>query len=223
MALLTRKAKHNAAEFSREFYETYLFGHNSLGVDVVSAYAESVKKVASDADPSFAEVDSFQLKEELLGLQLEMIGTAWTHISNPDAALANSEFTKQYLIESDREYLWELMGEYNRFVAQAATYGLDEKSRFGRAKITYLNSVRFYSCKECVANGHDPDATGRVANRVGSEGKWKNGLAPHLLAIKLMRQLEFDCTQEAAEPLTATVYGFYKGASEALDGVKLIA
>jgi len=223
MGLTSRKTKIDAAEFSRDFYDRYVFGPDPTGGDFALVFADTTRRLVSEADASFVEVSVPKLKGELLAVRLEMIGTAWTHESRAEAALAISEFTKQYLANIDRSDLWEAMTDYNQAVAQSATYGADPKSRTGRARITFVNVTRANLFDGWVARGHDPEATARVANRAGSEVSWKVGITQRLLAIWLTRRLGFEGSDPVWERLAAVSCGFYQGAKEALQGVKLTA
>lgn len=217
------KTKKDAASFSRDFYESYLFGTNSLGIDLVSTYAETTHRTICKTDPAFAEVKLPKLKDEMLGLQLEMIGTAWTHKSKEKAAIANSEFTKQYLADKDRADLWEIMGQYNQRIAESATYGSNSSTAGGRVHITYMNGMRIGIFDSWIAKGHDVEAVARVVNRLGSDTSWTRGVTPTMLGIRMMLRLDLEGTDSIAEKLAAVSFGFYQGASEALDGVKLTA
>jgi hypothetical protein len=223
MGLFSHKAKTDAVEFTRHFYDRYVFGPDPTGGDFALAFADTNRRLISEADASFAEVSLAKLKEELLALRLEMIGTAWTHESKAEAALAVSEFTKQYLANIGRSDLWEAMTDYNQAVAQSATYGTDPKSRMGRGRITFVNSMRAELFDDWAQQGRDPEAAARVANRFGSEVSWKKGITQGLLAIRLTRRLDFEGSDPIWERLAAVSYGFYQGAKEALEKVTLIA
>ena len=213
----------NAAEFSRDFYDRYVFARDPIIGDLALEFANTNQRLISEADPAFAAVNLAKLNEELLGLRLEMIGTAWTHESKPEAALAISEFTKRYLADIHRSELWEVMTSYNQVVAQSATYGDDPKSRPGRARITFVNVMRANRFDDWANQGRESEAAARVANRIGSEVSWKAGITQGLLAIRLTRRLDFEGSDAIWERLAAVSYGFYRGAKEALEGVTLIA
>ena len=95
------KTKRDVVEFSRNFYEVYVYGSNLPRrgeFDAVSVFTEVVHRKVCEVDPSFAAVPIPKLRQELLALRFEMIGTAWTHKSDEIAAITNSEFTKSYLV-----------------------------------------------------------------------------------------------------------------------------
>jgi hypothetical protein len=224
MGLFSRKTKTDAVEFAQDFYDRFVFGSfPTTEIDFALGFADTNRRLIIEADASFAEVNADTFKDELLGLRLEMIGTAWTHKSTEEAALAVSEFTREYLISSQRGHLWEVMTEYNLALSESVTHGADPKTRRGRAKITFVNSMRVQLFDGWVAKGRDPEAVARVVNRFGSEKSWKIGITQGLLAIKVTRRLKLEGSNAIWERLAATSYGFYQGAKEALEEVTLTA
>jgi hypothetical protein len=221
LALPFFRSKKDVVEFTQNFYNTYLF--SSGPIDAVSAYAEVAYRNIREADPSLGSVLPSKLKDEMLGLQLEMIGTAWTHKSKESAAIGNSEFTQFYLVNRSRSDLWEVMGDYNQVVAASATHGADPSTTGGRGRIAFINSMRADLFDSWIAKGHDGEAVARVVNRLGSQSYWHKGVTPMLLGIRMMTRLEFKGSQGVAEKLAAIAFGFYQGAKESVDGVKLTA
>ncbi len=218
------KTKKDAVEFSQIFYERSLFEEKVAGVELVSVYAETVYRTICKEDPSFAPVQLPKLIDEMLGLQLEMIGTAWTHHSNEPAAIANSDFTKKYLTDKGRSDLWPIMGEYNQRVAASSIYGADRSTRMGRARIVSFNKLRMDTYEAWhELGGYDGEAIARVANRLGSETAWKKGVTLRMVGIRAMLRLDIEGTDLIGERLAMVAFGFYQGAKEALDGVKLVA
>lgn len=214
------KTKKDAVDFSRDFYEQHLF---SSKFDVGGTYAQVVHRQICGTDPNFAKVQLPRLKDEMLGLQLEMIGTAWTHKSKESAAIANSEFTKQYLADKSRADLWEIMGEYNQVVARSTTYGAKPDTPTGRARIAFTNSMRTEIYKGWRKKGHDGEAVARVVNRLMSNASWNQGITPILLGVRMMFRLDLEESESIAQNLPAIAFGFYQGAKESLEGIKLTA
>jgi hypothetical protein len=219
------KTKKDVAEFSRTHYEKYLFGLMPGGRDFLSVYAESIHRTVSEKDSRFASVEIQKLKHELLALQLEMTALAWNHKSNERAAMENSLFTKKYLVEKGRSDLWELMGEYNQVLVASITYGVDLTNRFTRATHVTTSKIRADVFDSRVAEGHDAEAVARSLNHqaVWVHNTWKKGTAPTMLGVRLMLRVGSEGSSLISHQLTAVAIGFYQGASEALDGVKLAA
>ena len=196
------------------------FRDNRTGGQGSTALAESAQRLASEVDHTFAEVSLPKLKDELLALRLEMVGTAWTDASKESPALANSAFTKEYLANLRRSDLWEVMREYNQMVARAATYNADPKTRIGRGTIAFVNTLRANVFDKLYAQGHDPDSVARVVNRMGVR---RIDTVYALLASRLIGRVDFHGSDGVVIPLAAVACGFYQGAKEALKGVRLTA
>lgn len=223
MGLLSRKTKTDAVQFARRFYDESVFGPDPTGGDFMRTYADVNHRLISEADPSFADVDLNAFKNELLAMRVEMIQTAWTHKSKDEPAIAISQFTRNYLADKQPSNLWEVMADYNQAVAESATFGADGKTRMGRARIVMVAKMRADLFDSLVKKGHDPDAVARVLNRFGSLAEWKNPATQGLIAFCVTRHLDLEGSQAIWEPLSAVAYGFYQGAKEALDGVRLTA
>ena len=73
MAFFSRKAKVNVADFSRDFYDRYVFGPHPTGVDLTSIYAEAVRSRIAEADCSFTSVGLPRLTEECLSLRRQKL------------------------------------------------------------------------------------------------------------------------------------------------------
>jgi len=221
MGFFSRKTKADAGQFSKDFYDRSVFGPDPIGGDFAERFAESTRRLISETDPSFEAISLPELKEELRALRLEMIGTAWTHESRPEAALAVSEFTKRYLSGIGRADLWEAMTDYNKAVAESTTHGADPQTGSGRARIVFVNTTRANLFDGWVTQGRDPEAAARVANRAGSETSWKAGTTQLFLAVRITRRLGIEGSDAIWGRLAAVAYGFYQGAKEALEGVQL--
>lgn len=112
------------------------------------------------------------------------------------------------------------MGEYNQKVAHSVTYGIDRNSRLGRGKFAYMNSMWQQLFNKFYEQGHDPESTARVVNRL----LWRKDIIGFaLLAARLICRLDFGDSKEVMDPLTVITHGFYVGAKEALDDVRLIS
>jgi hypothetical protein len=220
MAFFSRKTKTDAAEFAKSFYDRYVFGPDPSGDDFAQTVAEVTRRQISEADSSFAAVSLARLKEELLALWLEMIGTAWTHESKVEAAVASSEATKGYLAALGRLDLWEAMADYNAAVAESATYGADPQSRTGRAWLLMVNKGRADFFDEWH-QGRDGEAVARVANRIHAVASYKSGAMQSMVALQVTHRLEIEGSDPIWEQLAAFAHGFYQGAKEALGGVRL--
>jgi hypothetical protein len=223
MGFFSRSTKVSASTFAKSYYDAWVFAAGPTGLDFPKSHAETTQRLISEVSPSFAAVSLPNFKEELLALRMEMIGTAWTHASDAEAALQVSEFTKDYLTAMHRSDLWKTMTEYNKAVADSSTYGADPETKSGRARIAFVNSLRANLFSDWVAQGRDGQAAARVANRVGSDTSWDAGITPLVLAVEVARRIDIEGSEPIVQRLAAVAYGFYQGAKEALDGVRLVS
>jgi hypothetical protein len=191
--------------------------------DLHTVYCATVQTMVVEEEPTFMPVGVSDLASELLALRMEVMAAAWTHRLREKLAVAQSEFTKSYLAQTGRESLWDQMGAYNKIVARAATHGLDPQSPMGRARIVSANLYRADSFDAWAKTGRDMEAAARVINRLLTDtSRWRTGLVQHLLAIELLQRLHFAGTDETRTKLAAVAEGFYRGAAEAMEGVKLV-
>ena len=222
MGLFSKKRKVSNDEFCEELYTCHVFSPPIGGTDPHLFFSESVRGQVSSVDPTFASVANETLAVELLAMRIEVIGITWSHRTNEELALAQSEFTKSFLDGTSRSALWADAGEYNQAVAESAMFGVDADTRLGRAQITMNNQMRVGLFDAWIDEGRDPEAAARVANRVGSKRRWKEGVTQELLAAKLNDRLGLAGNLGSLAVLAATALGFYRGADEALGEVSLV-
>lgn len=219
MGLFSRKSRTNADEFSREFYDKFVFG-SVRGMDIEASYAEVVRTNISKLDSSFAAVRLENLTKELRAVHMEMTGTAWTHASTWEVASEVSKFTKQYLTDLDRLDLWDAMGAYNQIVSQSATKGEDERLRavIAKQRVDLFDDLTNKELDREWAG----DAIARVANRIGSERSRKTGKMQAFVGIRMMSRLGLEGSDQIVDGLAAVSHGFYQGSTQALDKVELV-
>jgi len=218
MKLCLRKRRVAATEFWRDIYDRLVFAD-----DLHAVYCASVQKMVAEEAPEFAAVSVSDLASELLALRMEVMAAAWTHRLKEKLALAQSDFTKSYLADTGRDALWDQMAAYNKIVARAVAHGVDPHSPVGRARIVFTNRYRADLFDEWAKTGRDMEAAARVTNRLLTSGNyWKTGVVQHLLAIELLQRLQFAGTAGTWTKLAAVTDGFYQGATEAMEGVKLV-
>ncbi|MBI3910469.1 MAG: hypothetical protein HY320_05980 [Armatimonadetes bacterium] len=105
-----------------------------------------------------------------------------------------------------------------------------KRGMVGRARIAFVNSLRADSFDRWLARCADPEcdesleAIGRAANRLGTTASWDGSPLPDYLVLTLLQRLGIeDLNEEALFRLQAVIFGFYKGAWEALRKVNLSA
>jgi hypothetical protein len=152
-------------------------------------------------------------------------------------AIPQSTFTRKYLEENGKLELWDIMGEYNKAIAQSAT--MSESGEVTDAELAAkVNVARFaFAKKWLIATRGDrrvlteeeqivAECVGRVANRIGAdihrEDKGVN-VTLGLLSGIIAHRLGYDVNpqSEALILLGSIALGFYNGAEEYLESVDL--
>jgi len=218
MRLCLRKPRIEATEFWRNIYDRLVFA-----ADLHTVYCTTVQKMVTEEDPTFASISISDLASELLALRMEVMAAAWTHRLKEKLALAQSDFTKLYLADTGRDSLWDQMAAYNKIVARAVAHGIDPHSPTGRFRIISTNTYRADLFDTWVKTGRDMEAAARVINRLlTGTNYWKTGVVQYLLAIELLGRLQFAGIDGTRTKLAAVTDGFYQGATEVMEGVKLV-
>ena len=237
MGLFKRKPKVTIEEFCRQFYDTDIFSANIGGVDAWKMFCETAFDLAVQADQSFAAIDRAKFQEELTGIRMELFALAWMHrFKREEFTLPQSLHTGRYLEEKGKLPIWDIMGEYNQAVAQSTTMtetGQQVDGRLGRARIEVGNVRRFEIFKRWADALGDNVTTeqreyvgrcvARVANRIGADIRRGDCVLVRLLASRLADRLgcEANLNPEALFRLSAVIYGFYRGAKEAINEANL--
>jgi hypothetical protein len=134
-------------------------------------------------------------------------------------AAAQSEFTKRYLEERGQADLWNDMERYNRAVGQSSTLGQSPETALGRAYLTFRNRMVADLFDAWCAQGYDPKAVARAANRLFTDVAWGKGATPGLLMVALCEVLGCEVNEEAKHRLVAAICGFYDGFRQALKAI----
>lgn len=151
--------------------------------------------------------------------------------------IPQSIFTMRYLEENGKLELWDIMGEYNKVVAQSST--INESGEVTDAKLAAkVNVARAAFSKKWLIVTLGPRrvlteeeqiiaiCVGRVANRIGAdihrEDKGVN-VTLGLLSGIIAHRLGYDANPqfEALILLGSIALGFYNGAEEYLKSVEL--
>ena len=126
------------------------------------------------------------------------------------------------------------MGQYNQAIAMSATMNASGKptpGRIGEAQRTYYNLMKYEAVKALEKSlgtiiTEDEQFIGcsnHVINFIGADIKREDSVVVKLLASRLASRLECDVNlkPEALFRLSATIFGFYKGAEEYLKSINL--
>lgn len=197
MSLFSRKPKVPLDEFCRDFYNQNILHANIAGIDAGSMFLDSIQQSVTEADASFANIDSQSFKSEMMVLRSEVFALAWLHQLGEKRGVAQSIFTKSYLEAEERLDIWEAMEAYNSAIARSSTHGLTPDTAAGRMRLAYVDSFRFGLFKNWLK--HDLDdhkCAARVINRMLTEDAWKKGVTRGYLMLTLCHRLGCDVNEE---------------------------
>ncbi len=236
MGLFSRKPTIGIEEFCREFYDKQIFHAMIGGIDAWSAFLETVFKSVSEADPSFAKIDTILFQREMTALRVELFGLAWLHkFKREEFTLPQSFFTKRYLEENGKLEIWDIMGEYNLAIAKSSVMTATGE-QMGTAYLVSMNKLRndmFHKWYETnigdrsttEENEEQAKCVARVANRIGADlmknKEIGNRRITALLLYRLGWKIDEDLSEEALSRLIAITFGLYEGAKEAIKSVNL--
>ncbi len=114
MSLFSRKQKVELKSFCRDFYDTRILNPLVGGIDVGNVFPDVVKKNIVEVYPEFSKIDTKKLTEEIKVIRFELFALACSHkFISGNIVIAQSDFTKSYLIEKDVNDIWKKMELYN--------------------------------------------------------------------------------------------------------------
>lgn len=224
----------------RVFYDSYIFKSSVGGVDFSGVLPDFfVQKV----DPAFSQIDKDALLLEINALRLEMFALAWTHkyLCGP-LVLRQSLFTRKYLDVIGRTDVWHRMADYNGAIDYAVSRWIsdmaDNVQSAGNklamaAKVASVsrNHGMWKDLKEkniedaAGVGGCDEECVERANNRVWSEEAWARQLILEPLIITFCKNLGMDAFRLKAETtryLAAIIRGFYEGAQQSFEKIKIV-
>lgn len=227
MSLFSRKKEVGLEEFCRDFYDNNILNPVIHGFDVGKAFFETVVKTVEEADPAFNKVDKERLIEELTILRFELFALAWTHkFISGKTVIAQSAFTKHYLLEKGRKDIWDGMDSYNKAIDGATLHWL---TNLGKMNLGFNYRMRedltAKNVEVAKKLGIDIDETIERANyRLWSENAWKQKVILAVIQSVLYKNLQFNpetLNDEALFRLAAVIKRLYDGAKESIDGVRI--
>ena len=157
---------------------------------------------------------------------MEVFALAWRDKFEHDKyTIPQSIFTRRYLEENGRLDIWDIMGEYNRGIAQSA-HMTESGKETDEQSLRHINKLRadmYDKWTEVIKGRREGVAVARVGNRIGADIRRADYIAAKLLAARLADRLgaNMNLRTEALFKLEATIVGFYEGASEYLRSVTL--
>ena len=231
MGLFARKQAVSLEDFCRDFYERNVFNPGlQERLDAGAVFVEVITKELTVVDPKLASIDEKKLADEVVLLRLEIFGLAWVHLFNERLSVVQSAFTKNYLHEKGRDDIWEGMGFYNQAIARSSTLRAGNPNNPDYAFLTKVNTTRMNLFKKFNSEGYDPTAIARALNRLFTKDAWKDDTTRQLIMFGFYDQLGFGpnsdesrwANEEAQFRLKGVIFGLYKGASEAIEDVRIV-
>jgi hypothetical protein len=235
MAPFGHKTKVTPKGFCREFYDSQVFNVAIAGHDMSSAYWDTVFRSIVEADESFAGTDKDVFVREMNAMRLELFGLAWGRkFKKEKYTIPQSTFTRQYLKQNGKLELWDIMGEYNRAIADSVTL-TENGERMGDRRVDEVNLARLDMLEKWLnVNVKDTEnlteeedeavkSFTRVANRIGADVSRNDCILVKRLGARLADRLgcSLNLGTEALFRLAATIYGLYQGAMEAIKDISL--
>ena len=223
MSFFNKKQKVHLAEFCQDFYDKNFLEATIAGIDLPSSYNELILKKINEADTNSISINQIIFKEEILCLRFEIFSLAWFHQFGDKLAIANSIFTKQYLIDKGKEELWERAKPYNQAIATSATHGCTSSTAAGRARLMIVNMGRMDLFDKYYNDDTDAKCITRALNRYGTDGNWKYlSITLGYIVIELCKNINCDLNDEARFLLIAVLKGFYDGVKQNLENIKIV-
>lgn len=222
MRLFSKRPRVDADALCESLYDRGPFRQGAPGHDEWADEARGVLGRLRACDPGFDGVDGAEFASELRALWLEVVALAWSHVFGDAPALDQGDFTRGFLVGHGHGDLWDRMGPYDQVAADAATVGLDPHRRRDRDLVTDISQARARLFERATAEGHDPVAAARVANRIATRDAWASGRLPVRLAVEMTQRLGVG-GEANWSPLSAVAERFYDEAAGALRRVRLAA
>ncbi len=223
MSFFNKKQKVYLADFCKEFYDKNFLEPLIAGIDMSNSYNELILKNLKEADQNSNNINPVIFKDEILSLRFELFSLAWFHQFGDKLAIANSVFTKQYLVDKGKEELWDKAEPYNQSIAASATHGCTSSTAAGRARLMIVNKGRMDLFKKYYNETIDAKCVARALNRYGTDGNWKYlSITFGYVVIELCKNLDCSFNDEAQFQLVAVLKGFYDGSKQNLEEIKII-
>jgi hypothetical protein len=218
MLFFKKKVKVNLIDFCTKYYN-----ENFLAEEINNSYFEVIRDKIVEDDKSFSSIDFEYFCTQMLILRYECFAIAWYHEFGIKPSIENSIFTKEYLESLAFENIWEGTMSYNKAVSQSTTHGCDSSTMNGRARISFLTTMKVELFEKHISQGFDSNCVARVLNRYGTEPKWKRMvLTFQYLTLNLLECLNCNLNEKAKFILVSTLKGFYDGSKQTLENIKII-
>jgi len=211
-------------DFCHDFYDNNIFNPTIGGVYYGSVLLQHIiEKVELISN----NVDKQKIIDELIALQIELLGLFCTHkFISGEIVIRQNFFTKRYLIENGKTEIWNSMYDYNDIIDIAT---LDWLTTLGKVNIVFNHNMR----KDLVAENiediknlglADDGVVKRINKRVWSENAWRQKFMLNSLARTFWIHLGLELNkldEETISFLSALPNRLYKEAQQHLNKVKI--
>jgi hypothetical protein len=222
--IFSRKQDVVLEDFCHDFYEKNILNPVIEGVDAGAVFYDTARRAVVEADPDFVRIGVEKFAAEMTLLRFEMFALAWLHKFGDKLAVAQSAFTKIYLHEKKRNDIWNDSEPYNQAIARSSTAGYTPETASGRAYLGSRNQKLADLFGEYHKQGFEPESVARALNRLFTDVAWRRDVTANFLTFTLSDRLGFkpdEPNKEAQFRLTAMIHGFYDGARQSLDKVRI--
>jgi hypothetical protein len=192
MSFFSRKKEVDLETVCRLFYDNIIFNCKINGQDINALFFDQLRLSLIDSDSKFVNIDSKKFNYEIVVLQFELFSLAWLYQFGEKLAVAQSTFTKKYLLEKERKDIWDILESYNQAVARSGTAGKSETKPIDRAYLGRVMLMRTDLFDQYHKEGYNLECVARVLNRLFSEDAWKKGVTAGFLLFALCNRLGFD-------------------------------
>jgi hypothetical protein len=231
MGIFNSKPKLNIEQFCNQFYDRHIFHFIFDNKDFYLNYTNHLHQMIVQAEPSFANIGLQTFHEEFKALNIEIFGLAWTHkfcsnlpFCKDEFLFAEISFTHSYLLKNEHQHVWDIIADYNKAIGESCYAIVQNKDRARqRAWFTYLNTAKFELFCKRTEQGRDPKFSGRIGNRMISDGAWQGGFTSVYLTDILKNRLGYETklNNQMLSIFTAAISNMYKVAKDEITRVKL--
>lgn len=220
-------------DFCQDFYDNQILNPIIGGVNAGTPYSEVVKKNIVEVYPNFERVDLEKLHGEFVVLRFELFALAWTHkFVSGEKVIVQSAFTKRYLFKKRSKDAWDRMENYSKAIDGATLHWL---KGLGRANLGFNYRMREDLTSENIKDAKklrigDKDIVQRVNYRLWSENAWRQKIVLTAMQVvfyeNIYKSTGFESNKlndEALFRIAAVMKGFYDGAKQSIDKVKIVS
>lgn len=218
------KKKVSIEDFCLDFYDNNIFNPTAGSVyystTLPQHITEKVELIANN-------VDKQKIINELIALQIELLGLACTHkFISGEIVIHQNFFTKSYLIKNKKDKIWNAMDDYNDIIDIAT---LDWLTTLGKVNIVFNHNMR----KDLVAKNIedakklkliDDELIERINKQTWSESAWRQKFMLSSLARTFWNHLGLELNEldeKTTSFLAVLPLRLYKESQQYLNKVKI--